>query len=197
MLKLRLLHRLYYRYKEMRERVRQFRYQNRLSNGTVSMRKGCYITPDSIFEGENRIGDHCVLKSVDMGYGSYMGSDCYFEKTSIGRYCSIANNVRITASHHPTSKWVSTHPAFYSKDLGQEFGFTDRQLYDEYRYADVGRKKFVCIGNDVWIGAEATILEGVTVGDGAVIAAKAMVTKDVAPYEVRGGGACRTYKMAV
>lgn len=116
-----------------------------------------------------------------------MGADCYFEGTDIGKFCSIANNVRIVAGNHPIKKFVSTHPAFYSKMMEERFGYVHEQLYNEFKFVDIKRKKFVDIGNDVWIGAGVTIMEGIRIGDGVVIAANAVVTKDVKPYEIVGG----------
>ncbi|MBE5834338.1 MAG: hypothetical protein E7309_06835 [Butyrivibrio sp.] len=61
---------------------------------------------------------------------------------------------------------------------------------DFYKYSDIGLDKlYGNIGNDVWIGASAKVLKGVSIGDGAVIAAGAVVTKDVMPYSIVGG--CR------
>ncbi|QTG90362.1 CatB-related O-acetyltransferase, partial [Vibrio furnissii] len=71
--------------------------------------------------------------------------------------------------------WVSTFPFFYVDD-------------DAFTDADDGfvRAGDTVIGNDVWIGSEAMIMPGVTIGDGAVIASRAVVTKNVAPYEIVG-----------
>lgn len=71
--------------------------------------------------------------------------------------------------------------------MEERFGYVHEQLYNEFKFVDIKRKKFVDIGNDVWIGAGVTIMEGIRIGDGAVIAANAVVTKDVKPYEIVGG----------
>jgi acetyltransferase-like isoleucine patch superfamily enzyme len=63
----------------------------------------------------------------------------------------------------------------------------DADCFEEYRYADPEKRYAVVVGNDVWIGTDAILMAGITVGDGAVIAAGAVVTKDVAPYSIVGG----------
>lgn len=63
----------------------------------------------------------------------------------------------------------------------------DECVFQETRYVDTEGRFKVVIGNDVWIGAYAKIVEGVRIGDGAVIAAGAVVTKDVPPYAIVGG----------
>lgn len=92
----------------------------------------------------------------------------------IGAFCSIAADVGIFlgGQHHP--EWVTTYP----------FG----ALWREHHHPDQPWSRGdVVIGNDVWIGREAMIMSGVTIGDGAVIAARALVSKDVPPYAIVGG----------
>lgn len=96
---------------------------------------------------------------------------------SIGKYCSISHGVKIGMGPHPTA-YFSTCPLFYEKRRG----LVDRDLYDEF-----SDKGYSIIGNDVLISANAIVLAGVTVGDGAVIGAGSVVTKDVPPYAVVGG----------
>ena len=82
---------------------------------------------------------------------------------------------------------MSIHPAFYSLSNYTGLTFSIDKQFSEYRYADAGSKADVIIGNDVWIGQGAKIIAGVTVHDGAVIAAGAIATKDVPPYAIVGG----------
>ena len=102
------------------------------------------------------------------------------DRLIIGKFCSIACGARFlfnSANHTLTS--LSTYPfhLFY-----EEWGL-DRK--DVTRSWD--NKGDIVIGNDVWIGYEAVVLAGVTIGDGAVIGARAVVTEDVAPYTIVGG----------
>jgi len=107
---------------------------------------------------------------------------------SVGRYCSIGPGLRVMGSRHPTD-WVTTSPATY-------FGGALDAVPDYY--ADNGLRppplpEFdpgltgVSIGHDVWVGAEVMIKRSVTIGHGAVIAARAVVTRDVPPYAVVAG----------
>ena len=97
---------------------------------------------------------------------------------SIGAFCSIAEGQLIVPNDHRMD-WITTSPIASLK----EFGFVDRDMNDYISEAD--RK--IVIGNDVWIGARCIIFEGVTIGDGAVIAAGSIIRKDVPPYAVVGG----------
>lgn len=116
------------------------------------------------------------LKTI--GDGTYICSNTYiYNCEKIGKYCSIARDVSIGVGSHPTD-WLLTTPLFYSKSRG---------LVNESIYIDNKVKKAVDIGNDVWIGTKAIILSGVRIGDGAIIAAGAVVTKDVPPYSIVGG----------
>mgnify|MGYP000960677998 CR=1 FL=1 len=120
------------------------------------------------------IGERVVLREVVVGDFSYFerhGEGIY---ATIGKFCSIAANVRINALEHPmervTTHKVSYRPNEYFKYIGVDQDFRQRR-----------REKPVTIGNDVWIGHGAVVMPGVTVGDGAVIGANAVVTKPVAP----------------
>ncbi len=93
---------------------------------------------------------------------------------SIGRFCSIAHNVKIGLGSHPV-KWATTHPFAYKKS----YGFVKDDIIFEEKVT-----KPCIIGNDVWIGANAIILAGVKVGDGAIIGANSLVTEDVQPYSI-------------
>jgi len=127
------------------------------------------MTPDNKFDKRISVGIFT--------YGIYKDTVLLYknnDSVKIGKFCSIAPAVKIVASGEHNSKAVSTYPLHaYVLNKGTE--------------KDTFSKGPVIIGNDVWIGYGATILSGVTVGDGAVIAAHAVVTKDVPPYAVVGG----------
>ncbi|MBQ3113782.1 MAG: CatB-related O-acetyltransferase [Phascolarctobacterium sp.] len=96
----------------------------------------------------------------------------------IGAFCSIASGSQIVSNHR--MDWVSTSPILDNP----LFGFCDGDI--GYRYFSEEDRK-IKIGNDVWIGANCIIFEGVNIGDGAVIAAGSIIRKNVAPYSVVGG----------
>lgn len=100
-------------------------------------------------------------------------------RLDIGSFCSIAEAVGIFVGYHGrhTVDYVSTYP------LGLVYGSTPQKVASRTVLGDLG----VRIGNDVWIGRGATIMAGVSIGHGAVIAAQAVVNKDVPPYAIVGG----------
>ena len=97
-------------------------------------------------------------------------------KVHIGNFCSIAKEVELLpgGNHHP--EWASTFP--FRIQFGLPGAFEDGQPWS---------KGDIYIGNDVWIGVGAKILGGVTIGDGAVVAAYSVVVKDVEPYSIVAG----------
>ena len=142
------------------------------------IKKGANVSVHSSFEGYNTIGTNTFFDG-SMGYGSYIGDNSRVS-AKIGRYCSIASSVETTLGTHPTKAWVSTHPSFFSLNNPSGLYYSETQRFEE-KTAQTG------IGNDVWIGCRAVILGGVKIGDGAIVAAGAVVTKDVPDYAIVGG----------
>lgn len=136
-------------------------------------------------EGYNRINSGTHIYDTSSGYNTTIGMDCKIYNAKIGRYCSIGNEVSVVVGRHPTRRFVSTSPAFYSTQKHHLLRYVNEQLFEEYRHFDNG--KSVIIGNDVWIGSNSIILEGIRIGDGAIIAAGSVVVKDVDPYCIVGG----------
>ena len=102
------------------------------------------------------------------------------DKLIIGKFCSIACGVKFlfnSANHTLSSLSTYPFPLFF-----EEWGLEKKNVADSW-----DNKGDIIVGNDVWIGYEAVILSGVTIGDGAVIGARAVVTKDVPPYTIVGG----------
>ncbi len=121
---------------------------------------------------------------------------------SIGRYCSIAESARIYANH--PLECISTHPfldhgVFCDWDkliakknvLDKWRRYNNNDLFEE---SGLRNNPSIVIGNDVWIGANAVLLPGVHIGNGAVIAAGAVVCKDVGAYEIVGGVPARVIR---
>lgn len=98
----------------------------------------------------------------------------------IGKFCSIACGAKFlfnSANHALGSLSTYPFPLFW-----EEWGLDKGRVTDAW-----DNKGDIIIGNDVWIGYEAVVLAGVTIGDGAIVAARAVVTKDVPPYTIVGG----------
>lgn len=163
--------------------IKQLIHRKKVGNACL-FGKNTTIDSKAKFEGMNRLSDGAVFLNSSMGYASYVSDHSFIKNTVIGRYTCIANEVVTVAGNHPLSL-VSVHPAFYSID--HKPSYVKQPKFDNFKYIDAEQKISVEIGNDVWIGARATILEGVTIGDGAVVAAGAIVTKDVPPYAIVGG----------
>jgi acetyltransferase-like isoleucine patch superfamily enzyme len=127
----------------------------------------------------------CAAK---IGAYTYIREASIRRVASIGRYCSIAPGVICGETEHPTD-YLSTSPLQY----GGQFTWFLGPRKPEYRFKS--SKQPPIIGNDVWIGANAQIMLGVTIGNGAIVAAGAIVTRDVPPYAIVGGVPARVIRM--
>ena len=113
-----------------------------------------------------------IDRQCEVGSYTYIGCFTYITKATIGRYVSIANNVSIGQGEHDLSQ-LSNSSIFY------------QEPWDKLTRGSVS------IGSDAWIGVDAIVLRGVSVGVGAVVAANAVVTEDVAPYAIVAGSPAR------
>ena len=146
----------------------------------------CDVSLKSDFEGANKIYQHTSF-SGKLGYGSYISAHSEIH-ANVGRFCSIADHVKSHLGIHPvTTPYATTSPMFFSllKQTGQTFA--DKQMFIE-------EKKPTNIGNDVWIGENVFFVGGLTIGDGAILLAGAVVTKDVPPYAIVGGVPAKVLK---
>jgi acetyltransferase-like isoleucine patch superfamily enzyme len=124
-----------------------------------------YFKPGKVFIGKETYGP---LDITDFGLGN--------EKLLIGSYCSISNGVQfLLCGEHPTNT-ISTYPFKFNRFSHKQEAFS---------------KGDIVIGDDVWIGTNAIICSGVKIGQGAIIAARAIVVKDVEPYSIAGGNPAR------
>jgi acetyltransferase-like isoleucine patch superfamily enzyme len=126
-----------------------------------------------------------VGPGVTAGIYLAMNRDSFIAKAEIGNFCTIGARTAINPYNHPY-QWLSSHEFQYHQNA---FGFVEEYAALVRRpYEDApGNMVTAKIGNDVWTGHNANILGGVTVGDGAVIAAGAVVTHDVPPYAIVAG----------
>lgn len=113
----------------------------------------------------------------------------------IGRYCSIANHVAIGFAEHPIDRFTSSTLTFSNDFQGWRTITTQRGRKAELQIAPFDDRPLTRIGNDVWIGQGAFLKAGITIGDGAIIAAHAVVTSDVEPYAIVAGVPARTLRM--
>lgn len=124
------------------------------------------------------IGDWTYLMGSDLG-----GIQSYIGSADIGRFCSIGQNLQILDGGHDY-RLISTFPFF---------SYPNSPLYKVGKNVDKTLEK-TKIGNDVWIGVNVTIIGGVHIGDGAVIGAGSVVTKDVEPYSIFAGNPAKYIK---
>lgn len=127
---------------------------------------------------ESRIGDYSYLA----------GSDGTVIHTGIGKFCSIASRVVINPGDHPMHRVTQHHCTYRRRRYG--FAATDDEEIFAWR-----RRRKCHIGHDVWIGTNAQVMAGVSIGTGAVVAAGAVVTRDVSPYQVVAGVPARPLRM--
>lgn len=142
---------------------------------------------------KNVISDPGIEVGEYTMYNDFVNDPVLFEKNNvlyhypinhdrlvIGRFCSIACGAKFlfnSANHKMSSLSTYPFPLFF-----EEWGLDIKNVADSW-----DNKGDIIIGNDVWIGFEAVIMAGVTIGDGAVIGSRALVTKDVEPYTIVGG----------
>lgn len=142
---------------------------------------------------KNTITNPAIIVGEYTMYNDFVNDPAQFERNNvlyhypvnhdrlmIGKFCSIACGAKFlfnSANHSLSSLSTYPFPIFY-----EEWRLDRKNVAEAW-----DNKGDIVIGNDVWIGYEAVILAGVTVGDGAIIGARAMVTKDVPPYTIVGG----------
>ncbi len=141
----------------------------------------CSVLLGATMKAYSQVNRFSMVRHSVIGDYSYAGKNFMMISAEIGRFSSISWNVTIGGADHDYSK-VTTHSFLYHPafDMVGE----GAPLYD--RFADD-----CVIGNDVWMGAGSVVKRGVTVGDGAVVGANAVVTHDVAPYTVVAGAPAR------
>ena len=151
----------YYRTLRRKQRLRKYNrtHQTSIMSDNASLRAN--------YGKHVRIADTVTISSdVSIGKYSYINPHSTLENCFIGNYCSISAGVNICPGEHDLHA-ISTYPIFRRKDIP--------------------KRAPVYIGHDVLISLNAVVLKGTHIGNGAVIGAGAVVTKDVEPYEIVGG----------
>ena len=158
----------------IRKHYFEFKYTNKkLKVGYLATANNCR------FGSYNTLYPQVALNNVSLGNFTYIAEGSRLTNTTIGKFSSIGPEVLAGLGRHPSRDFVSTHPIFYSPNCQAQITFSSNSVFEEFSH--------ITIGNDVWIGARSIILDGVAIGDGAIVGAGALVTKDVPSYAVVGG----------
>lgn len=124
------------------------------------------------------IGPYCTIYNTTIGDNTYFARSCTVNNASIGSFCSIGAWCRIGLGKHPVHT-ICTSPIFYSKAGNLPKKWVTKNYFEEFQP--------IFIDNNVLIGANVTILDGVRIGEGSILAAGSVVVKDVLPYTIVGG----------
>lgn len=143
----------------------------------VSLRT--FITHDSVISKKARVNNNIKIYHSSIGDYSYIGKDSALVYASVGKFCSISNSCTIGAATHAISN-LSTSPIFTEINNGTGYTWVTKNIVDPYFNK-------IVIGNDVWIGTKVIVVGNVNIGNGAIIAAGAVVTKDIPAYAIVGG----------
>jgi phosphonate metabolism protein (transferase hexapeptide repeat family) len=123
------------------------------------------------------IGPRCTISESSLDDYTYAAGDASIIYAQVGKFCSIASHVRINPGNHPMHR-VMQHHLTYRR---MEYGFDEA---DDEEFFSWRRAHQCVIGHDVWLGHAAVVMPGVHIGTGAVVGSQAVVTRDVAPYQV-------------
>ncbi|WP_238903613.1 CatB-related O-acetyltransferase [Clostridium sp. YIM B02506] len=173
----------------MKSKIRYLKWiiTNKSKNNNINIHYTVNLNKGTKLDHYVKIHRSSSIQDTTINEGTYLGWNCIYNNCNIGKYCSIAPYSEVVYGRHPSKKYVSIHPAFYS--LRKQAGFTlvDKQKYEEFKFFNKDKKISVKIGNDVWIGYGAKIMEGVKIDNGAIVAAGALVVNDVPAYAIVGG----------
>lgn len=133
------------------------------------------------------IGEGSNILESEMGDYSYTARYADIAYSVLGKFVNVAAFTRLNPGEHPYHR-ASLHHFMYRSS----YFWPDEQ--DEQAVFDWRRSRPVRVGHDTWIGHGAIVMKGVTIGDGAIIGAQSVVTKDVAPYAVVAGAPARFIK---
>lgn len=131
---------------------------------------------DSRFGRYCEVGPRSKVAETIFGDYSYVGNDSDIIYSTLGRFCSIAAQVRINPGNHPLERVALNHFTYRASAYG--LGEDDAAFF-QWR-----RDHHVTLGHDVWIGHGAVVLPGLRIGNGAAIGAGAVVTRDVPPFAI-------------
>ncbi|HSH72702.1 MAG TPA: CatB-related O-acetyltransferase [Methylophilaceae bacterium] len=182
---LKLINSIYRRYKSAVEQVV-------LLKDFQSKNPTCRIMTTALHSVEMHenvaILNNSYLERVTLGRFSYVSNDSKLVNVKIGSFCSIGPHVQIGLGPHPSRDFISSYPAFFTdKNTGCPLSFRQSKIFDD----SVPPTK---LGHDVWVGSNVILPGGISVGTGAIIAAGAVVVKDVPPYAIVGGNPAKVIR---
>ena len=155
------------------------------NNSTIRISHGCEIDL-SVSTGKYcSFGPNTLISMSTIGNYTYFAGDAQVSNASIGSFCSIGPGFRTGLGKHPTNI-ISTSPIFYSTKGQLPVKWAAENFYNE--------NDPVKIHDNVWIGANVIVLDGITIGEGAICAAGTVVSKDVPPYSIVGGVPAKVIK---
>ncbi|MGV2101332.1 CatB-related O-acetyltransferase [Rhizobium sp. 21-4511-3d] len=162
------------------------------ASATSTIPKSVSIASRTVIEHPVHVGPGCVVMADSIGRYCFINANtCIFDGVLVGKFVSFARNCQIGGEEHPihhvstsffriSKKWFPNDPVAQGAEIIANTKPKNRK-----------RSHSIVIGNDVWFGAASLVLKGITIGDGAVIGAGAVVTKDVPPYAIVAGNPAR------
>ncbi|MBD3189614.1 MAG: antibiotic acetyltransferase [Candidatus Heimdallarchaeota archaeon] len=159
----------------LRKKIKEFLRRNVIGGKNSKISRKATIETLLTLEDHVLIKDGCRFGGPPISIGRYTGLMNDVEvigPVTIKRYCAIARNVLFQGRNH-WSNWNALQTRFYKELLDEKLPYVD--------------KGGIEVGNAVWIGTQVIVLPGVTIGDGAIIGAGSIVTKDVEPYSIAVG----------
>lgn len=144
------------------------------------------IIKESSFGKYTEVGDFSNISDTIMDDYSYVSEYTQITNTIIGKFANIASQVRINPGFHPY-EMPCQHHLLYRREM---YGFGD----DDKAFFNYRKTQKVIIGHDTWVGHGAVIMPGIKIGNGAIIGANAVVTKDVPPYAIVAGVSSKILK---
>lgn len=147
----------------------------------------CSVLFNCLLKSHVYINRRCNLSDSIIDFGTYINQNSTVKDTNIGKLCAISWNVSIGGKNHAYAH-ASVHSDYWWKKIFQHPNLSQAP-------PDTTPNRKCIIGNDVWIGSGAIVLRNVTVGDGAIIGAGAVVTEDIPPYAIAAGCPAKIKKM--
>jgi len=163
------------------EKTNDFIFENNIKLATLAKIMNSSV-PGNLFLGMSSCINRCVLgKYIGVAYFSYLAD------LETGSYSTFGSRISIGAFSHPTDG-LTIHEVGYRNTIASYGETVYKNDAEDYL---LSRSVKTIIGNDVWVGDNSVVIKGINIGDGAVVAAGSVVTKDVAPYSIVAGNPAR------